>query len=100
MHPHNDAGVAVANALAAVRAGAVQVQGTMNGIGERCGNVDLTCVVPNLVLKMGCTCLPTSTSHTSLQTFFLRRALRTTSPCVAMSGTKLFTPNRSGATNR
>jgi len=57
MHPHNDAGVAVANALAAVRAGAVQVQGTMNGIGERCGNVDLTCVVPNLVLKMGCTCL-------------------------------------------
>ena len=57
IHPHNDAGVAVANALAAVRAGAVQVQGTMNGIGERCGNVDLTTVIPNLALKMGYTCL-------------------------------------------
>ena len=57
IHPHNDSGVAVANALAAVRAGAVQVQGTMNGIGERCGNVDLTTVIPNLALKMGYTCL-------------------------------------------
>jgi 2-isopropylmalate synthase len=57
IHPHNDSGVAVANALAAVRAGATQVQGTMNGIGERCGNVDLTSVIPNLVLKMGCACL-------------------------------------------
>ncbi len=57
MHPHNDSGLAVANALAAVRAGAVQVQGTMNGIGERCGNVDLTSVIPNLALKMGYTCL-------------------------------------------
>lgn len=53
IHPHNDSGVAVANALAAVRAGAIQVQGTMNGIGERCGNVDLTSVIPNLALKMG-----------------------------------------------
>jgi len=57
IHPHNDSGVAVANALAAVRAGAVQVQGTMNGIGERCGNVDLTTVIANLALKMGYTCL-------------------------------------------
>ena len=57
IHPHNDSGVAVANALAAVRAGAIQVQGTMNGIGERCGNVDLTTVIPNLALKMGYTCL-------------------------------------------
>jgi 2-isopropylmalate synthase len=57
IHPHNDSGVAVANALAAVRAGATQVQGTMNGIGERCGNVDLTTVIPNLALKMGYTCL-------------------------------------------
>ena len=53
IHPHNDSGVAVANALAAVHAGATQVQGTMNGIGERCGNVDLTTVIPNLALKMG-----------------------------------------------
>lgn len=57
IHPHNDSGVAVANALAAVRAGATQVQGTMNGIGERCGNVDLTTVIPNLKLKMGFDCL-------------------------------------------
>lgn len=52
IHPHNDSGVAVANALAAVRAGATHVQGTMNGIGERCGNVDLTTVLANLALKM------------------------------------------------
>ena len=53
IHPHNDSGVATANALAAVRAGATHVQGTMNGIGERCGNVDLTTVIGNLALKMG-----------------------------------------------
>ncbi len=57
IHPHNDAGLAVANALAAVEAGAVQVQGTINGIGERCGNVDLTTVAANLKLKMGYDCL-------------------------------------------
>ena len=57
IHPHNDAGLAVANALAAVDAGAVQVQGTLNGIGERCGNVDLTTVVANLRLKLGHACL-------------------------------------------
>lgn len=54
IHTHNDAACAVANALAAVRAGATQVQGTMNGYGERCGNVDLCSVIPNLQLKMGC----------------------------------------------
>lgn len=53
IHTHNDTGCAVANVLAAVRAGATQVQGTMNGYGERCGNVDLCCVIPNLQLKMG-----------------------------------------------
>ncbi len=58
MHPHNDSGCAVANALAAVQAGARHVQGTMNGIGERCGNVDLCSVIPNLVLKMGYQALP------------------------------------------
>ncbi len=57
IHPHNDCGVATANALAAVKAGAIQVQGTMNGIGERCGNVDLTTVIANLQLKMGYACL-------------------------------------------
>jgi 2-isopropylmalate synthase len=57
IHTHNDAGLAVANALAGVGAGAVQVQGTINGIGERCGNVDLTSVAANLRLKLGYDCL-------------------------------------------
>ncbi|MGN7469841.1 citramalate synthase [Brevibacillus sp. SAFN-007a] len=57
IHPHNDSGVAVANALAAVQAGARQVQGTINGIGERCGNVNLISVVPNLQLKLGYQCV-------------------------------------------
>ena len=57
IHPHNDSGLAVANALAAVEAGAVQVQGTINGIGERCGNVDLLTVAADLKLKMGRDCL-------------------------------------------
>lgn len=51
IHAHNDGGLAVANSLAAVRAGATQVQGTMNGFGERCGNADLCVLLPNLVLK-------------------------------------------------
>ncbi|MBC7315196.1 MAG: citramalate synthase, partial [Chloroflexi bacterium] len=53
MHAHNDTGVAVANTLLAVEAGADHVQGTMNGYGERCGNADLASVIPNLQLKMG-----------------------------------------------
>lgn len=57
IHAHNDGGVAVANTLTAVRCGAVMVQGTVNGYGERCGNADLTAVVPNLQLKMGKQCL-------------------------------------------
>lgn len=57
IHPHNDSGVAVANALAAVRAGARHVQGTINGFGERCGNVDLLPVIANLQLKMNMDCL-------------------------------------------
>jgi 2-isopropylmalate synthase len=53
IHCHNDCELAVANSLAAVRAGATQVQGTMNGIGERCGNVDLVSVIANLAIKYG-----------------------------------------------
>jgi len=53
IHTHNDSGLGVANALAAVRAGAVQVQGTINGYGERVGNCNLITVIPNLQLKMG-----------------------------------------------
>ncbi len=57
IHTHNDSGLAVANSLAAIQAGCVQVQGTINGIGERCGNVDLTTVIANLKLKLGFDCL-------------------------------------------
>lgn len=58
IHAHNDCELAVANSLEAVRQGAVQVQGTMNGYGERCGNANLCSVIPNLELKMGRPCLP------------------------------------------
>ena len=57
IHCHNDSGCAVANSLAAVRAGATQVQGTINGIGERVGNTDLITVIADLELKMGRTCV-------------------------------------------
>ena len=56
IHCHNDGGCAVASTLMAVRAGATQVQGTFTGIGERCGNADLSAVVPGLRLKMGLDC--------------------------------------------
>jgi 2-isopropylmalate synthase len=58
IHPHNDAGLAVANGLAAVRAGCAQVQGTINGYGERCGNLDLVPLVATLQLKLGIEVLP------------------------------------------
>jgi len=57
IHAHNDAGLGVANTLAAVQAGAVQVQGTMNGYGERCGNANLCTVIANLELKLGFSCV-------------------------------------------
>lgn len=53
IHAHNDSELAVANSLAAVRAGATHVQGTLNGYGERCGNADLCSLMPSLTLKMG-----------------------------------------------
>lgn len=53
IHCHNDSGVAVANTLAAVKAGARQIQGTLNGLGERCGNADLITLIPTLMLKLG-----------------------------------------------
>src|SRR5262249_35478438 len=53
IHTHNDCDLAIANTLAAVRQGATQVQGTVNGIGERCGNADLVSIIANLALKYG-----------------------------------------------
>lgn len=58
IHVHNDCELAVANSLVAVRHGAIQVQGTINGYGERCGNANLCSIIPNLELKMGRSCLP------------------------------------------
>jgi len=57
IHTHNDAELAVANSLEAVRLGAVQVQGTINGYGERCGNANLCSVIPSLELKLGVHCI-------------------------------------------
>ena len=53
IHTHNDSDCAIANTVAAVRAGARHIQGTINGLGERCGNANLCTVIPNLALKMG-----------------------------------------------
>lgn len=58
LHPHNDCELAVANSLVAVQNGAVQVQGTINGFGERCGNLNLVSTIANLQVKMGIPCLP------------------------------------------
>lgn len=58
IHTHNDGELAVANSLAAVQAGAIHVQGTINGYGERCGNANLCSIIPDLELKMGYDCVP------------------------------------------
>ncbi|BAZ27774.1 2-isopropylmalate synthase/homocitrate synthase family protein [Cylindrospermum sp. NIES-4074] len=57
IHTHNDSDLAVANAIAAVMAGATMVQGTINGYGERCGNANLCSLIPNLQLKLGYSCI-------------------------------------------
>ncbi len=59
IHTHNDAGMAVANTIAAIENGIVHVQGTFNGYGERCGNANLSSILPTLMLKMGIPCLTT-----------------------------------------
>ncbi|MBJ6359852.1 citramalate synthase [Paenibacillus sp. GCM10012307] len=59
IHTHNDCELAVANTLAAVSAGARQVQGTINGYGERCGNANLCSIIPNLQIKMNYQCIET-----------------------------------------
>ncbi|SHJ59675.1 citramalate synthase [Paramaledivibacter caminithermalis] len=58
IHCHNDCGMAVANSIMAVKSGATHVQGTYIGIGERCGNANLSTIIPNLQLKMNLNCIP------------------------------------------
>jgi 2-isopropylmalate synthase len=59
IHTHNDSGLAVANTISAIQAGALMVQGTINGYGERCGNADLNSIIPILCLKMDRPCVAT-----------------------------------------
>jgi 2-isopropylmalate synthase len=90
IHCHDDTGCAVANSMAAVRAGARHVQGTLNGLGERTGNANLTTIIPNLQLKLGHPCLPegrierlTSVSHHVAE--LLNRAVNPQAPYVGSS---------------
>jgi 2-isopropylmalate synthase len=68
IHTHNDSGTAVANAMAAVEAGATMVQGTINGYGERCGNANLCTLIPNLQLKLGYPCIAPARLETLAET--------------------------------
>ena len=68
IHCHNDSEVAVANTIAGVTHGATQVQGTINGLGERCGNANLVSVIANLQLKLGYQCVPDARLKTLQET--------------------------------
>ncbi|MFZ9628890.1 MAG: citramalate synthase [Ilumatobacteraceae bacterium] len=90
IHCHDDTGCAVANSMAAVMAGARHVQGTLNGLGERTGNCNLTTVIPNLQIKLGMQCLPegrlsrlTAVSHHVAE--ILNRPLNPQAPYVGAS---------------
>ena len=93
IHCHNDTENAVANTLAAVRSGVKQVQGTFNGLGERCGNANLTTIIPTLILKMG---LQTSVSKnklkdlTKISKFINERLLRKNNPFLPYVGESAF----------
>jgi 2-isopropylmalate synthase len=69
IHTHNDCGLGVANALAAIHAGASQIQGTINGYGERVGNCNLTTAIPTLQAKMGLPCVPDLTQLREVSRF-------------------------------
>ena len=90
IHCHDDTGCAVANSMAAVMAGARHIQGTLNGLGERTGNCNLTTAIPNLQIKLGMSCLPegrlerlTSVSHHVAE--ILNRPLNPQAPYVGSS---------------
>ncbi|MGC4046410.1 MAG: citramalate synthase [Armatimonas sp.] len=93
MHPHNDGDCGTANALAAVRAGAIQVQGTINGYGERTGNANLVPIIANLKLKLGYDCLGKAplTELTALSHFVDEVANFIPSPKAAFVGRNAFT---------
>jgi len=92
IHTHEDSGVAVANALAAVRAGCTQVQGTINGYGERVGNCNLCAVLPDLEIKMGYDCLPAGglAGLTELANFISETANRAPDPRQPFVGVSAF----------
>jgi len=93
IHCHNDTDNAVANTIAAVRSGVRQVQGTFNGLGERCGNTNLTSIIPTLILKMH---LKTSISKkklrdlTKVSKFINERLLRQNNPSMPYVGESAF----------
>tara|TARA_Y100000590_G_scaffold448062_1_gene584179 strand:+ start:755 stop:2353 length:1599 start_codon:yes stop_codon:yes gene_type:complete len=93
IHCHNDTENAVANTLAAVRSGVKQVQGTFNGLGERCGNANLTSIIPTLILKMG---FKTSIAKKKLKDlsriskFIDERLLRKNNPSLPYVGDSAF----------
>ena len=80
IHTHDDIGLGVANALAALDAGATHVQGTINGIGERTGNCNLTSVIPNLAFKFKRTSVPAESLATAEGAFAVRRRDREHAP--------------------
>jgi 2-isopropylmalate synthase len=92
VHLHDDGGVGVANALAGVRGGARQVQGTINGYGERTGNCNLTSIIPNLTLKMGIETIPRDRLHllTSVSHHIAELVNITMNPQQAYVGTSAF----------
>ena len=91
IHTHNDCGLGVANALAAVAAGACQVQGTINGYGERVGNCNLTTLVPTLQVKMGLPLVPDLTRLRELSRFVDELANVTQDIRAPYVGTTAFT---------
>jgi 2-isopropylmalate synthase len=80
IHCHNDSEVAVANSIAAIRCGAVQVQGTINGLGERCGNANLVSIIGDLQLKLGYNCVPQAKLKTLQETAMLVYELANITP--------------------
>jgi len=93
VHMHNDSGTGVANTLMGVLAGAEQVQGTMNGYGERAGNADLCTIIPNLKLKMGIDCVSDEqlAMLTKVSRYIDEITNRRPNPCQPYVGRSVFT---------